>query len=191
VATLIDHLESRLGRIQSGWNTDPSGAEIPFQVVEMRGGGQLEGSTSYSTLGVSSHALLTPGTPEPTHMECVMTTHSAHAPARIPQSVVLLGKELLDSHTAIRRGEVFPLPGPIAEGSKLTHLYAALPGYFDPDFDTVVIEDGTEVVIAWMVPIADSEAKFVHDKGWDKFEENLVKMDPDLLDLFREPLSLA
>lgn len=60
MSLLIAHLESRLGKIQSGWTRDPEGADLPFRVAEFRGGGQLVGSTSYATVGLSRHYLPSP-----------------------------------------------------------------------------------------------------------------------------------
>jgi hypothetical protein len=118
-------------------------------------------------------------------MELIMTTHSALAPARLPQAVQLVARDLLARHTAILRGQTFPLPGSVAEGSVLSSLYAAVPGYFDEEFDAVTIEDGTEVAIVWLVPIAASEKNYIDVNGWADFEQRLVERDPDLLDLHR------
>jgi len=121
-------------------------------------------------------------------MELVMTTHSALAPARFPQSLQFLTKDLLRRHLAILRGQTFTLPWPVAEGSTLSTLYAAVPGYFDEDFDSVTVEDGRGVAIVWMVPIGESENEFVLNRGWDAFERELVEKDPDLLDPNRRPI---
>ncbi len=75
-------------------------------------------------------------------LELIMTTHSALAPGRLPQALQLVGKNLIDGHKAILRGETFDLPGPVAEDSELTSLYAAVPGYFDAQFDAVDLGDG-------------------------------------------------
>ena len=185
MSLLIAHLESRLGRIQSGWTRDPEGVELPFQVAEFRGGGQLAGSTSYATVGLSAHYLPSPSGDKEMSMELIMSTHSALAPGRLPQSLQHLTKDLLRRHTAILRGQTFTLPGAVADGSVLSALYAAVPGYFDEDFDSVEIEDGRGVAVVWMIPISVSERDYVSDSGWDVFERRLVDKDPDLLDLNR------
>ena len=59
------------------------------------------------------------------------------------------------------------------------------PATSDPDFETVAVEDGSNVIIVWLVPIGAREAPFIAEAGWPRFEEHLVKADPDLLDLFR------
>jgi hypothetical protein len=182
MSLLIDHLESRLGKIQSGWTRDPEGNELEFQVAEFRGGGQLPGSTSYATLGLSNHRLPGPSGGREMSMEFLMSTHSALAPGRFPQALQFLTKEVLRRHTAILKGETFTLPFTVAETSEMSTLYAAVPGYFDDKFDAVDIEGGRGVAIVWMVPITEAERSFVREAGWDAFERELVKKDPDLLD---------
>lgn len=191
MSALIEHLESRLGRIQSGWTHDPGGMELGFQVAEFRGGGQLEGSTSYATIGLSRYPLTSAPGDRGTRMELLMTTHSAQAPARLPQSVQEIAKGLTASQKPILRGEVRKLPGPVASGSDLSFLYAAIPGYFDEDFEAVTLDEGMDVVIVWLVPVNKVEAHFVHERGWPMFEERWVDQDPDLLDLFRPQVALA
>ncbi|WP_410809439.1 suppressor of fused domain protein [Micromonospora sp. 067-2] len=185
MSLLVAHLESRLGKIQAGWTRDPEGVELPFQVAEFRGGGQLVGSTSYSTLGLSRHSLPSPSGDREMSLEFVMSTHSALAPARFPQSLQFLAQDLLRRHVAILRGQTFTLPWPVADGSAMSNIYAAVPGYFDEDFDSVELEDGRGVAVIWMIPISDAENTFVTDCGWDAFERELVERDPDLLDLNR------
>jgi Suppressor of fused protein (SUFU) len=177
---LIDHLETRLGKIHAGWTRDPSGRELPFQVAEFRNG-QLEGAVSFATLGLGRHGLSMPQGRRKLHLELTMTTHAALAPGRIPQALQHVGLSLLGSHEAILRGQTFRLPWPLVDGG-CSILYSAVPGYFDEDFDVVELEDGTRVAIAWLVPITEPEGYFIGKHGWDSFEQLLVEKDPDLLD---------
>ncbi|MFD7428277.1 suppressor of fused domain protein [Streptomyces sp. NPDC059818] len=75
-------------------------------------------------------------------------------------------------------------------GGTLTHLYAAMPVYFDDGFFSVDLENGTHVSLVWLVPIHGVEANYVTKNGWPAFEEELTKQDPDLFDLDRPPMSL-
>jgi len=71
-------------------------------------------------------------------------------------------------------------------GSVLMSL-TAIPVYF-PDGFANYREEDRDVVMVWLVPISGTEAAFVHDHGWDRFEDELVKADPDLTDLTRATL---
>lgn len=122
------------------------------------------------------------------YQELVMTVHAAQAPARLPQVLQFVGAEQIAGHAPILRGQTIALPGSIAAGCGLSSLYAAIPGYFDPDFDVATLDDGRDVVISWMVPISEVERQYVQENGWKAFEQKLTERDPDLLDIFREPL---
>lgn len=74
-------------------------------------------------------------------------------------------------------------------GSRFAYLYAALPVYYDDDFNSVVVENGDSVAIVWLVPITSGEAQFVAERGWEKFEQELIKRDPDLMDMNRETIA--
>jgi hypothetical protein len=188
VPGLIEHLESRLGRVRRGTNLGLDGAEQPFQVAELSGGGQLEGSTSYATMGLSALALSHPDSARPLRMELIMSTHSAQSPGRLPQSLMLVAGQLSRDHLAILKGETIPLPGPITDGSRLSFLYAMHPAYFDEEFDALALGRGRAAAIVWLVPIAASEKSFIAARGWSSFDDQIARFDPDLLDLFRQPI---
>ncbi|MEV7404891.1 suppressor of fused domain protein [Streptomyces sp. NPDC091267] len=76
------------------------------------------------------------------------------------------------------------------KASAAAALYAALPVYFDDDFFSVTIENGSDVAIVWLVPITSAEADFVRVKGWQAFEQALAAQDPDLVDIDRAGLDL-
>ncbi|MFE2424084.1 suppressor of fused domain protein [Streptomyces hokutonensis] len=96
--------------------------------------------------------------------------------------------QLVASGQAIMRGDVVPLPAPLP-GGLMTSLYAGLPVYFDDDF-SVTVENGSDVAIVWLIPITAEETAFIREKGWEAFEEALVRQDPDLLDPDRPQLDL-
>jgi hypothetical protein len=62
--------------------------------------------------------------------------------------------------------------------------------YSDDDFASVVLENGIETIIAWLVPIGASEAAYVRERGLTAFEEELARQDPELLDLNRAGMKL-
>jgi hypothetical protein len=110
-----------------------------------------------------------------------------------PQKVSgLLATVALDSATtgrAIARGEVEGPAGPLFDGSRLEALYASLPAYF-PDAFAVCEQSEPPTHFLWMIPITRTEAAFVKSHGWSRFEDLLVKFDPDLLDLNRGEIEL-
>ncbi|WP_093858235.1 suppressor of fused domain protein [Streptomyces sp. TLI_053] len=97
---------------------------------------------------------------------------------RLTSSPYVAG-QLRASGQAILRGDVVPLPAPLTGGS-MTSLYAGLPVYFDDNFFSVTVENGSEVAIVWLIPITAEETAFIRDQGWEAFEDALVRQDPDL-----------
>ncbi|WP_432892874.1 hypothetical protein ACQPYH_18525 [Kribbella sp. CA-245084] len=45
-------------------------------------------------------------------------------------------------------------------------------------------------MIAWLVPIFRSEARYVVSRGWEASEDRLVEQDPELTDFARLPMAL-
>ncbi|MEV4148370.1 suppressor of fused domain protein [Amycolatopsis sp. NPDC049691] len=102
-----------------------------------------------------------------------------------------VAEELLASHEALLRGDVVGPRGPLVPGSEMQALYAAIPVYQDDDFAAVDLADGTRAAIVWLVPISAGEAAYVASHGWKAFEDELVRHDPDLLDLGRAELPVC
>ncbi|MFD7447175.1 suppressor of fused domain protein [Streptomyces sp. NPDC059909] len=102
-----------------------------------------------------------------------------------------VAERLVTSREAVLRGDVIMLPIPLTPGGAMKALNAALPVYFDDDFASVVLENGCEVALVWLVPIGSAEAAFIDRRGWDAFERELVRQDPDLLDLGRAETDLG
>lgn len=44
------------------------------------------------------------------------------------------------------------------------------------------------MVIVWLIPVTTEEAAFARVNGWDKFEAKLIEQNPDLVDVYREPV---
>jgi hypothetical protein len=56
MSSLIGHYERHFGTIQHGWSRSADRAEMPFQVVECRGGA-LQGISAFATVGMSRYEL--------------------------------------------------------------------------------------------------------------------------------------
>ncbi|MHB9861203.1 suppressor of fused domain protein [Streptomyces sp. YIM S03343] len=110
-----------------------------------------------------------------------------HGP--LPGVLEWVADRLVASGEAVLRGDVVPLPMPLIPGGAMTALYAALPVCFDDEFASVVLENRVETSVVWLVPIGTAEVAFVRENGWTAFEEELVRQDPDLLDLNRAEMA--
>ncbi|MFE1949308.1 MULTISPECIES: suppressor of fused domain protein [Streptomyces] len=187
---LIDHLESRLGRMAGAWSTrDGAPAGTP-QVAAFRDG-RLERVQAFTTIGLSRTPLRSPDSDRHYHLELLACDYVQDSEdyGPLPAVVEFVAERMVESGHAVLRGDVIPLPVPLPGGSK-TALYAALPVCFDDAFASVTIENGSEVAIVWLVPLTSAEADFVRARGWQEFEQALVAQDPDLLDIGRAGLDL-
>ena len=129
------------------------------------------GCSSYATVGLSEHLL-----DGRYRLELIMAVGSEVKPP-LPV-LVRVGEEIISRHAALLRGDVVKVGGGGVEW-----LYATVPVYYP---DALAQVDGVAVV--WLVPVSDSEARFVKQHGWDPFEDRLAEADPDLTDLRRSPV---
>ncbi|WP_143234454.1 suppressor of fused domain protein [Paractinoplanes atraurantiacus] len=187
---LIDHLERRLGRMTNSWRGD-SRPGLPTFNVGGFADGVIADTTSYATLGLSKLPLHHPSHDRHFFVELIA---AAHDPAGAFRDSFLGALEFmwtrsLNSREVVLRGDVVSLPSEVMVASRFSFLYAALPVYYDDAFKSVVVESGDEVAVVWLVPITSSEAKFVAERGWKEFEQELVKIDPDLLDMSRQAIA--
>jgi hypothetical protein len=182
---LIEHVEASLGSMAGGWASDASGRPLPFQIGRFEGA-PAAGLTTYSTLGLSRHALDQPN--GSVRQELVMAIDDRYASDQLPALLATVGEMVLDGHRALLRGEVLPPRGPIVDGAALEALYVAAPVVFAEEFAQF---DGTEppTIFAWLVPIRASEAELIASHGWPWFEERLAAEQPDLFDLVRSAVA--
>ncbi|MEU0831560.1 suppressor of fused domain protein [Streptomyces sp. NPDC005969] len=190
MATLIDHLESRLGQLVGAWSVRDGAPEGAAQVGYFTGG-NFGGVQSYATITLHQTHLVSPDG-DPQHLELLGCGRPVAGDEYGPFPGVLewMAERLASTGRAVLRGEVVPLPMPLTPGGSMTALYAAMPVYFDDDFFSVTLENGTHVSVVWLVPIYGAEADYVKKNGWSAFEAELTKQDPDLFDLNRPQLRL-
>ncbi|MGW7363623.1 suppressor of fused domain protein [Streptomyces sp. NPDC054841] len=184
-------MESRLGRLLGAWSPG-EGAPEGAPKVGYFAGGTLEGVQSYATIGLHRTPLTSRTSGRHLHLELLGCNRpvSDDEPGPFPDVLEYVAERLVAGGEAVLRGDVLRLPMPLTPGGTMTALYAAIPVYFDDDFGSVVIENGSDVALVWLVPIGDREAHYVEREGWEAFERKLVQEDPDLLDLNRPEIRL-
>jgi hypothetical protein len=187
---LIDHLERRLGQMTISWSGEPRKGLPTFNVGGFAGGTFVD-TVSYATLGLGKVPLHNPGYDRHFFLEFVTSERGPCDPSNSDFVAVLgfMWSRCVDSREAVLRGGVIALPPGLELGSRFTHLYAALPVYYDDGFMSVVVENGDSVAIVWLVPITAGEARIVAEQGWERFEEALAMHDPDLMDINREVIA--
>ncbi|GHK02448.1 hypothetical protein SY2F82_42450 [Streptomyces sp. Y2F8-2] len=159
MAALVDHLESRLGPLAGAWSPE-EGAPEGAPRIGYFSGGVLPGVHAFATIGLFKAPLTSRVFGRHQHMELLACGRAAPGddPGPLPGVLEWIAGRLLTGGEALLRGDVVPLPMPLVPGGTMTALYAALPVCFDDDFASVVLENGLETIVVWLVPIGASEA---------------------------------
>jgi len=177
--SVLDHFERYLGESAGGWSQDAAGVRLPFDVLSFTDAPHA-GATSYATAGLSASALRSPK--KTVRMELILAMPAGQAFADAVRVLVRVGEEVLARKQALLRGDVVKL-GEVFSGSQVNSVYAAVPVYYP---DGMSQFDG--IAVGWLIPVFDSEAKYVKRHGWQAFEDRFVAADPDLVDLRRSPM---
>ncbi|MFF3818729.1 suppressor of fused domain protein [Streptomyces bluensis] len=187
---LIKHLEDRLGEIRYGWSYNEAGRPMPFKVACL-GDGSIPDVDSYATVGLSQTDLISRTSGRVIHQELFISVKSEFTDGPYPGILQQIGLDLIMDDAALLRGDVVGPRDPILPHSKIEAFYCAIPVYYDDEFSVAQIEGEIDIVITWLIPITRREADFVLREGWEKFEDELVRHDPDLLNPFREEIPLT
>lgn len=183
----IKFLESHLGEIEYGWNTDFEDKTLPFQIVKYKRG-PFAGTVSYSTLGLSNQDLASPISNKIIRQELIFVSYANLGDKNIPGILQQVGLQAINNKIAYLRGDVIGPNGKLFEHSSLEALYSSIPVYFPESFQTFNEDGDVPTIQTWLFPITFNEVKYIKENGWDAFEDRLVELDPDLVDFKRESI---
>lgn len=182
------HIQQTLGPILKEWEERIDGSPLPFAIAQLNEQPASD-ATCFVTMGLSDAELRFPrGTP--TRQELVFACHPAHMLENVQGLLAAVALERMKSGRAFARGDVEGPAGFLFPSTNLQALYASLPSYFSDAFakDT---HTSPPTHFMWMIPITAGEASFVARVGWGVFEDELVRQDPDLLDLNRPEIKFS
>jgi hypothetical protein len=112
--SLIEHYEQYLGTVRHGWSRSPDGAEMPFQVVECRGG-VLPGVAAFTTVGISRYELKSSVSAKVIRQELLLAAPVSFGARNIPGLLQQIGGEAINRGLAYLRGEVIGPRGRLFE----------------------------------------------------------------------------
>ncbi|WP_369192660.1 suppressor of fused domain protein [Streptomyces sp. R08] len=175
--------------MKGGWSIDevPDGHKV---TVCMFDNGELSNVTSCATVGLSGIPLRVRDDKREIFVELMACSYGAANPRESgygpwPGILEHVAFRSIQDGVAVLRGDLIPLPGPIAPGSEMVALYAMPPVCYPDDFSSFAVGGERRAAIVWLIPIGDREASRCVEIGWSAFEAELVARDPDILDLFR------
>ena len=180
---VAEHLEATLGRIERGW----SSAVVAGVQVCMFPERPSRGSTTLATLGLSN-AVLAMREGRTVRQELLTVVPSVRPPEEFAQLLLWVAERVNADGRAVLRGDVLPLPDPVAKDSACRALYAAIPVVFPESLRTL---DDTvpATVFVWLFPVLPAEVVFIAQSGWSEFEDRLESAQPDLFDLQRSSVA--
>jgi hypothetical protein len=175
--TLISQVEEVFGRIERGWSFQ-SGAHT-YKVVECLDG-RLKGVNTYCTIGVS-HAVLQLGQGRYISQEVLISLDDSFIPNNIAALVSQVSDQILDKHAPLKDSEIIRRSGPIFEGKSFTAFWVKSPIFFGDDAGGYKGDEvgGGVCIFAWLIPLFESEARFVELNGGGAFEDILVDNEVD------------
>ncbi|MEZ4295376.1 MAG: suppressor of fused domain protein, partial [Polyangiaceae bacterium] len=178
--TLVQHLEKHLGRIAQGWADTGD-----IQVVQFPNQPHRDVVT-YSTLGLSSTPLLTPGG-RTMRQELLISVGCTFEPKEIASFLLTFAEHVRGQHGALLRGDVVGPSEPLIPGARSRAVYASIPVFFEDDFATYP-GSSPPTVLVWLIPLPLEDAILAKAHGWEAFEEMLETADVDFWDLNRLPI---
>lgn len=182
--TYIEFLERHLGEIEYGWSKDENGNVLPFQTIRFKGG-PFPGTVTYSTLGLSNQGLTSKVSGKLIRQELFFVSYSSFGDRNIPGILQRAGKVACESKHAYLRGEVVGPYGPLFDDLEMEGLYVSSPVYFEDSFGQFDLDENISYIQSWVFPITKKEAIYIKQNGWDRFEDMLEGINPDLIDFTR------
>jgi hypothetical protein len=182
---LIQHLKKHLGDSDAGWLEDALGIQV-WRFKDK----PVAGAVTYTTVGLSNH-LLGQDEERSIRQELVFSCYEDFSRLPIENRLFSVSRDLIQSHEALRHGQVLGPRGPLFEGVRAEGLLALEPSFFPKGFVEFTESDGTNVVMVWLVPLLQEEAAFARQHGWNVLDSLMVELNPDVMDLDRPVMNLA
>lgn len=183
---IIEHLERHLGPFHSGWSESANGEPVSCQVVKFKAPDSQ--TAVFSTLGMSRDVLQSRVSVKEINQELILMVYEDIGDRNIPAILQSLAAEAVGLGRAFLRGDVIGPRGTLFDGFPFTAFYVTLPVYLPDSFQTFHDDAGRNVVFAWLVPIMEDEVFYIRTNGWERFEDLLEQVNPDLVDFKRPAL---
>ncbi len=172
---LVNHIEKYVGEISYGILRNH--LNLSVAVIENK---PISNLKTFVTLGLNQYDI-----GYKSRFELLFVCKLEIKSDEISSMLLWLAERIIVDKKIILCGEVIFLSQNISI-SKMKAFYVAMPFYFDDDFQVVNYFDN-DVVFPLLIPIYESEAKLIQQKGWRSFENFLYQKQIDnLYDLNRQ-----
>jgi len=176
---LPDHYEFSVGKIESGWSDDNSNYNI--QIIKLKNSNE-EKEVTLATLGMSDYLLNLPDGRQ-LRQELIISMYDDYDNEDIAKSILSISESACCNGKALIRGQVLTDSIAVTPGFRLNSLYVTNPS---PLGDKILSHGQSDLVFAYLIPIAAEEARLIESKGWRYFEDQLEDGNIDIFDLKRD-----
>lgn len=169
---LIQHIEKHVGRIENSWQLP----DFPsFQVLRFRNQPN-SGITTFCTLGMSRAKLHLPNL-RLVKLEFIFSIKEGlYDDEDVASFLLTFTQSIIESGTAVLRGEVIGPGPPIFSNCKSNNIYCSIPVFFGDEFD-LFDSKPIQTVFVWLIPLTETDANFIKVNGWRRFEDELEKIE--------------
>jgi hypothetical protein len=141
------------------------------------------GVTTYSTLGLNKY-ILAQASGSQARQELLTSVEMPTSDEAIVKMLMHVAEKAIELGMALKRGQVVPIPREAHDPPKESYFYCTNPSPLNTRLSQV--PDGSPpLVFVYLIHILPNEARMIHDRGWNWFEEQLEMQDPNIWDLSR------
>lgn len=146
-----------------------------------------KGLVTFLSVGLSGH-FLEQGSGRHIKQEFLITVDDLYSDLPVEDVIFTLIKIVLDSHHALKQGEVIGPLGPLFEDNKYANLAAVICSYpaFFPDEFSFFECMGETTVFVELIMITKKESDYARVKGWSAFFDKIDSGEINILDLSRQ-----
>jgi hypothetical protein len=176
----LHHIEKYLGKFDSSW-----AEENMKNACNVLGffNTPIKGVNTYVTAGLNKHILNMPKK-RLVREELIISVENNFCSDDIVSFLISFSDFILSKHQALLKGDVIGPYEPIIPNVKTNSIYSTDPFFFDDQF-IVLKESSPPTVFVYLMPILESEVKFIHSHGWSQFDNLLEKKMPNIFNLDR------
>jgi hypothetical protein len=180
----LAHYERHLGIPAGSYTKTADGERLHVEVLAFDECPRT-GATSFATYGLSRSPLRQRVGP-PIRQELLLCVDASLSEQDAVNLLIALAQTVLERELALRLGELIELQRPVGPNQAFRHLISLEPVWFDGLFLLDAVEP--PLLVLWAIPLYDGEAAYIDQHGWDRFEDELVRVSPDICDLTRAPV---
>lgn len=181
--TIISHVEKVFGVVERGWSFEYECHS--YNVVECVGG-RLEGVNTYCTLGLS-RAVLQMGRGRKISHEVLVSIEEGSISGNAAALISQVADQILARHEPLKNDQVLRRSGVLFKEREFNSFWVKSPFFFGEDAEVYESDavGGGVCIIVWLVPIFESEARYIEQRGGEAFEDILTDLEVDFFSLDR------